>query len=171
MRLISDMGSFITKSKWTVLLFFIALTLPLFILTFDTANWSDDYQLTNMIVLKARFSPVIPMCFELVSGLKESDHFVPVYMLINYLLASVTTDPRFFHFVILVVYVLTGFLLHLIVEEYHKDKTLAVATGALYLINYYLNFKAIAWNCFHGHSTNVFLGATSVYFLLRHLNG
>lgn len=153
------------KSKTAVLILIILINLPLFIFTSDTGNFSDDYQLTNLFSVKGKFSPLIPLFLEPLSGDNQGGHFAPVYCLINYLLTFPTVDPRFFHFFIVTIFILTGFLLYLFVNSYYEDKALAILAAILFSTNYYISFKSLNWNAFHGHLTNTFLGLAGLYFL------
>ena len=150
-------------------MYFLFINLPLFILTFDTTNWSDDYQYTNLIALKAKISPVLSLILDTTGGNSEGGHFAPVYNLINVIITAISTDPRFFHFIILLCYVASAFLVYLIVMEYYGDKTLALLAGTLFAANYYIAFKALNWNTFHSHTTNTLTGAASIYFFITYL--
>jgi len=161
MNLIKRLLSYMGKNNGYVFVHIILINLPLFILTFDTYNWSDDFQLTNLLAVKAEFSPLMP----LLGGI-EGGHFTPVYMLINILITKISFDPRLFHFVILLFFVLTAFLLYLIVKTHYEDIRVAMLSATLFSLNYYISFKSLAWNCFHGHTTNTFFGIASIYGML-----
>ena len=159
----------IFKNKTRVFLYFVFINLPLFILTFDTTNWSDDYQYTNLIALKARISPVLSVILDTTGGNTQGGHFAPVYNLINIVITAISTDPRFFHFIVLLCYVVTAFLVYLIVMEYYGDKAAALLAGTLFALNYYIAFKALNRNTFHSHATNTLTGAASIYFFVTYL--
>lgn len=157
------------KNKWLILFYFLFINLPLIILTFDTANFSDDFQYTNLWVIKARFSSLFPLIFEPIGGDAQGGHFVPVHSLFKYFITLLTIDPRFFHLMVLLGHVLTAFFVYLIVMELLEDNGLALGAGTFYTVNYYIGFKALMWNIFHAHATNTLTGAISLYFLLRYI--
>jgi len=157
------------KNKIFVLLFFVIISLPLLIGTFDTTNWSDDYQQTNLLPIKASISPLFPTILERTGGHAEGGHFAPVYILINYVFTLVTFDPRFFHFLIVCIYILTAFFIYLIVYEYSNDRLFGLLSGVLFSVNYYIGFFGLTWNCMHVHVTNTFTGTLSIFFLFRYL--
>lgn len=147
------------------------INLPLLIATINTGNWSDDYQYTNLFVVKAKFSPILPLLFDTTGGhIQQGGHFAPFYNLINLLITSVSIDPQFFHLIIVICYILTAFLIFLLVNTYYKDKTLGILAGTLFAINYYIGFRALAWNCFHSHLTNTLTGLISLYFLIIYVH-
>jgi hypothetical protein len=151
-----------------VLLFLALLALPLILLTFDTTNWSDDYQYLNLLAAKAKATPIYRFMWEPVGGEGPGGHFGPAYLLINYGLTVFSVDPRWVHLQILFCFILSAFILYRIVDEYSGNKRLALLSAALFSLNYYLSFKALAWNCFHSHATNTLTGALSIYFFLRY---
>jgi len=159
----------ILENKKLVFFFIIIVNLPLLILTFNTGNWSDDYEHTVLLAAKAKFTPLGTMLFQQYGGHDQGGHFAPVYVLINYLFTFITMDPRFFHFLIMVIYIINAFLIYLIVEECVGDKLLGLLAGALFSLNYYNNFTGLLWNCMHVHVTNTFFGTLSILFLLRYL--
>jgi len=157
-------------SKALVCLYFFIINLPLLIATFATGNWGDDYAITNLFIVKAKFSPILPLIFEPTGGHAQyGGHFAPFYNLINILIGLVSPSPVFFHLVISICYILTAFFIFLIVDRYYKDKLLGILAGTLFAVNYYIGFRAYAYNCFHSHLTNMFTGVVSVYFLIRYL--
>jgi hypothetical protein len=152
-----------------VLTYFILINLPLAIFTFDTTNWSDDYQLTNLFAVKSKFSPILNLILDTTGGHAQGGHFAPVYNLINLLITSITVNPAFFHLIIMICYILTVFMIFLLVAKFYGDKLLGLIAGTLFAINYYVSFKALGWNTFHSHATNVFTGIISLYFFIRYL--
>ncbi len=160
--------NWIVSHKLRVLLYFLIINLPLLILTFDTTNWSDDYQYTNFLSVQSQFVSIVSLMFDSVGGnAGEVGRFAPVFMLWNYIFTLFTVDPRFVHLQIVIIFILTAFVLYHIVENFYKDRILALLAGSLFSLNYYIAFKAIAWNCFHSHATNNFTGILSLFFLLR----
>lgn len=168
MTLLKQIQSRIFNSKGWLLIYLIIINLPLVISTFNTANWSDDYQMTNLLAVKAKFSPLLPILLEPIGGNIQGGHFAPVFNLINYIFTAFTVDPGFFHLLVVITFILTGLLIYLIVELVSKDKLFALLAATLFCLNYYVNFKALAWNCFHSHATNTFTGMLSIYLLLRY---
>ena len=150
--------------------YFVLVNLPLWISTFDTTNWSDDYQYTNLIAVQAKFSPILSLIFNPTGGqYGETGHFAPVYNVFNLLVTAISMHPAFFHNVVILCYVLTAFVIFLLVKMYYRDERLALLAGTLFALNYYLAFKALHWNTFHSHATNTLTGVLSVYFLLKFL--
>ncbi|MFH1772680.1 MAG: hypothetical protein ABH872_07685 [Candidatus Omnitrophota bacterium] len=169
MNILRKIYSVISKDRKSVLAYLIIVNLPLLILTFDTGNWSDDYQYTNLIMVKAKFSPILPLIFDTTGGHVQGGHFAPFYNLINLLITSISLSPVFFHFIIMAFYILTAFFVFLIVDRYYQDKALAILAATLFALNYYIGFKALNWNAFHSHATNTLTGAASLYFLIRYI--
>ncbi len=157
-----------TKNKIWVFLYLFLVNLPLLVVTFHTPNWSDDYQYANLLNFKAKFTPLSDLIFNEIGGHSGAAHMVPVYILFNLLITSISLSPIFFHFVIMILYVSTGFFIYLIVEKYYKDEKTALLAGTLFLVNYYTAFKAATWNIFHAHATNAFTGTVSFYLLLSY---
>jgi len=164
--MISRWISNITQNRCTTFLFLLIINAPLFIFTFDTPNWSDDYQLTNLVVLKAKISPILPLLFETVGGYAGGGHFGPVYNLFNIMIGLVSTNPIFFHCVVMVCFICTAYVLFLFVDILFTDKTLALISSTLFSLNYYTAFKALTWNTFHSHATNAFTGILCLYMLV-----
>jgi len=156
------------KSKLLIFVYFLIVNLPLLIVTFNTTNWSDDSGLTNLLAVKAKFSPILPLLFEPTGG-HEGGHFAPIYNLINILITYISTCPVFFHFIVMLCYIATAFFLFLIVRRLYKDDALGILAGTLFAINYYIGFKALNWNTFHSHATNVLTGIVGIYFLIKYL--
>jgi len=169
MSFLKEKYSKVLTSKIGVLIFIILINLPLFIFTFDTTNWSDDFQYTNLLAVKAKFSPILQLIFDTTGGHIQGGHFAPAYNLFNILVTKISLNPAFFHFIVLICYILTAFFVYLIVEYYFKDKILAVLSAFIFSINYYIGFKALAWNTFHSHATNTLTGVISMYLLFRYI--
>lgn len=157
------------ENRWLVLLYFFLVNLPLIILTLDTPHWSDDFQYINLMWLKSKFSALGPLVLQITGGHREGGHFAPVYSLFNVLLSSISLHPGFFHFVVLICYVLTAYFIFLIAKIYYRDQGLGIMAGTLFAVNYYTAFRALTWNCFHSHATNTLTGTISLYYLLRYL--
>lgn len=152
------------KNKVFVLLSFLFLSLPLIVGTFDTVNWSDDFNRPVLWGFKATFSPFWVMILS-----PSGQHFLPVTNLFYYLITSLTLDPRSFHLVITLCYITTAFFVFLLVQRYYKDDLSAVLAGGLFAVNYYIGFKALTWNTFHAHCTNTMTGVISLYCLICYL--
>lgn len=153
-----------------IFIFFVLINLPLLLCTFDTLNWSDDYQYINLFSVKAGFSPFLKTLFNITGGNAEGGHYAPVYNLLNLLFTKVSIDPRFFHFMVILAYILTAYVVYLIVKESYGNASMGVLAGTLFSLNYYIAFKSLAWNCFHSHLSNALSTGISLYFLLRYFN-
>ena len=147
----------------------VAVNLPMAAGTFDTANWSDDYQHTNLIVTKAKLSGLFPMIFEAWGGDNVGGHFAPVFALVNTLIGLISLDPRFFHLIIVFLYMLTAFFIYRLIEECNGDRPLGLVAAVLFSLNYYIGFFGLTWNTMNVHVTNAFLGTVSVFFMVRYL--
>ncbi|NQU17119.1 MAG: glycosyltransferase family 39 protein [Candidatus Saganbacteria bacterium] len=154
------------RKKVHILIFLILISIPLIVLTFDTGNWSDDYQLIHLTKIKQAISPHSGVVFDLLLP-RTDGHFIPVYYLINILIMSFGSSSQWFHFVVILFYIGNGFLLYLIVKRVFNDSRVAFLSSILFSVNYCVGFKALTWNCFHSHATNVFTGLLSVYFVLQ----
>src|SRR5205085_9926195 len=108
----------IFKNKKLAFLYFFFISLPLMSGTFDTVNWSDDFNRPILFALKAKFSPFWVQFLstykrENVPGIGE--HFTPIQNL-SYYLATLTYNPRFFHFSVELAFILTAFFVFLLVQ-------------------------------------------------------
>ncbi len=156
------------ENQWFVSLYFFLVNLPLILLTLDTSNFSDDFQYTNFMGLKSKFSDLGPLVLQVTGGHEEGGHFAPVYNLFNIVVSAVSLHPGFFHLVVILCYVLTAYVIFRIAQLYYRDNWLGILAGTLFLINYYVSFRSLTWNCFHSHATNTLTGTISLYYLLQY---
>lgn len=155
-------------SRWYYVIFVIfAVNLPFIFLTWDTGNFSDDYQFLNLFFTKQIISSPWRMVLDILEP-KSDGHFTPVYYLFNTLINLINSSPKVFHFVIILFHIATANVIYLIVQKTHKDNSLALLSGILFSLSYSLCFKALSWNCFHSHATNTFTGVVSLYFTLKY---
>jgi hypothetical protein len=164
-RVVTGILNSILGSWYYVLLALFAVNLPLMILTWNTGNFSDDYQYLNLFFTKQAISPMSRDILDILEPTTDG-HFVPVWRLINIAITHIHSSPQFFHFVILLFHIGTAYMVFVIVEYTHKDRKLALLSGVLYLLSYCVCFKALAWNCFHAHVTNTFTGVVALFFTL-----
>jgi ABC-type multidrug transport system fused ATPase/permease subunit len=118
--------------------------------------------------LKSKFSDLGPLVLQVTGGHEEGGHFAPVYNLFNIVVSAVSLHPGFFHLVVILCYVLTAYVIFRIAQLYYRDNWLGILAGTLFLINYYVSFRSLTWNCFHSHATNTLTGTISLYYLLQY---
>jgi hypothetical protein len=156
----------VSSSPLFLFVYFFILNLPYLIATFDTGNWSDDFNYLNLLPLKAQVKPIWMFMSESVGGEKAGGHFAPFYFLLNYLFTLFTINPHIVHLEILLIHAATAVVAFYIIFKITQNKLLALVSATLFTINYYLIFKPLTWNCFHSHLTNTFTGLVSILFLV-----
>ena len=155
------------QAKPTLVLY-VLVALPFFALTFDTGFFSDDYQMM-LFSLKFAISPIDQNLADILEP-RPDGHFMPVWKVINTMLLSLSSSPKFFHGVVVLVNFLTAFLVYRISIETLPSPKAAVMAGVLYLCSFGLTHKALTWNVFHSHVTNSFTGALALLALIFFLN-
>ena len=166
--MIQKNADIICKNLFFVFLFYILVNFPLIILTWNTGYWSDDYQYINLLSVKWDVSSFSRNILDLLEP-KVDGHVSPVYYLFNILVGKISSSPQFFHSVIVFFHILTSLVIFLCVRFTHKNNFLALISGVLFALSYFINFKAIAWNCFNSHVINTFTGIFSLYWALKYL--
>lgn len=139
---------------------------PLIIFTYNTGNFSDDYQLL-LFNLKNAISPFSQNIYDIIMP-RTDWHFVPVWNFINLLITFIHPSPQFFHFVIVLIHIFTAYLVYKICKEIYDSKQISILAGILYSISYSIHAKALTWNCFHSHITNTFTGAIALLLLIKY---
>tara|TARA_B100000315_G_scaffold201235_1_gene193636 strand:- start:359 stop:2125 length:1767 start_codon:yes stop_codon:yes gene_type:complete len=158
---------FIVSKNRTVFIFLLFVNLPLIIFTWNTGNWSDDYQLLNLYFTKQSISPFSRIVLDIIET-RVDGHFIPAYYFINTLIYKIYPSLQFFHFIIVLCHIGTAFMVFMIVVHTHNNRKVALLSGVLFSLSYCVCIKALAWNCFHSHVTNTFTGVIALYFALQY---
>jgi hypothetical protein len=157
----------IVSKNRTAFIFLLLVNLPLIIFTWNTGNFSDDYQFLNLYFTKQSISPFSRIVLDFLEP-KTDGHFTPVYYIFNTLIYKIYPSPQFFHFIVVLFHIGTAWMVFLIITHTHKDRSLALLSGILFSLSYCVCFKALNWNCFHGHVTNTFTGLVALYYVLQY---
>ena len=107
----------IASRKRTVFIFLLLVNLPLIIFTWNTGNYSDDYQFLNLYFTKQSISPLSRVLLDLLEP-KTDGHFTPVYYLFNTLIYKVYPSPQFFHFIVVLCHIGTAWMVFLIITQF-----------------------------------------------------
>jgi len=157
----------IVSRRGYVFIFLLFFNLPLIIFTWNTGNFSDDYQFLNLYFTKLSISPFSRVVLDLLEP-KTDGHFTPVFYLFNTLIHKIYPSPQFFHFIIVLCHIGAAYVIFLIVKYTHNDRKLGLLSGVLFSLSYCVCFKALAWSCFHSHVTNTFTGLVAFYYALKY---
>lgn len=158
---------FIVSKKRTVFAFLLLVNLPLIVFTWNTGNFSDDYQFLNLFLTKLSISPFSRVVLDILEP-RTDGHFIPVFYFINTIIYKIYPSPQFFHLIILLCHIGTACMVFMIVMNTHQDRKVALLSGVLFSLSYCVCFKALAWNCFHSHVTDTLTGVIALYFALQY---
>lgn len=147
------------------LLLYLIIGLPFLCLTINTGHFSDDYQML-LFRLKTFISPFNQNIADVVQP-RSDGHFGPVWYLINLIIISLNSSPKFFHLLVGLVNVFTAFVVYRISKECLQSNKTALLAGVLFSLSFSLTHKALTWNVFHSHATNTLTGSLALLILIK----